>query len=467
MKKYILTTALCLAAMLPSFAQQTKRVMTVVQKDGTKTEYKVSSVQNVTFTDVELASLSNQWAYNDDVQSINKVTMQDAGDAYVFSIFGADAETANLAITMPKTLMGKSVELGSENAEGVAVAYNGKDAKLSGTLQARFDKTKKNVSINLQAETADYSDLRCRWSGAFAQVYTASNSIKVTNVSEVGNYQVASALMLKPATVGAATTFAFGDAEATTADGLLAGKAAVAVGISASKLYNGTIDMAADADSYTFKYVDYATRIVYEKVKAGTITTARDNDGKLYIKVNATLDDNRTVELEYYGNTTEVESLDAMIPAAVAENAFKYYNADGDVTINKNIGTSYLDEYKGKLTFLFVPEGESKSSYYAVTLKVSSDVINAGEIDLATLAEATSQTVFDFKFNAGGITLNSYALAGKYGLLPQQGTMKITKGEDGVYEIALDITNKYINSGIVRNANTRIVLNYKGTFEAN
>ena len=352
MKKYIVTTALCLAAVLPTFAQ-TKRVMTVIQKDGTTKEYKVSSIQNVTFTDKQLATLKNQWAYNDDVKTLGKVTMLQTADANIFALYGdeADATSPVLEITMPQALMGKSLVLGSADAEGVKISYNGETPALTGTVQAKFDKTKKNVTITLEAETNEYNDLRCKWNDAFTQVYSATNTIKTTNVNDVNTYGIASALMLKPATTGAATTFAFGDAEATTAEGLLAGKVGVEVSISASKLYNGTIDMAADANSYTLKYIDYATRIIYDKVKAGTITTAQDKDGKVYITINATFDDNRTVELEYYGTATTVESLDGMIPAAVAANEYKYYNSDGAVSLNKELGTSYIDEYKGNDTF--------------------------------------------------------------------------------------------------------------------
>ena len=249
MKKYIATAALCLATVLPTFAQ-TRRVMTVHQKDGTTKVYKVNSIENVTFTDEALATLSNQWAYNDDVKDLSKVTMLDANGSYEFALYGSDNDTKPVfELTIPQSLMGQKITLGSDDAQDVKVAYNGETPKLTGTLQARFDKFKKNVTITLEAETADYSDLRCKWTnGAFTQIYSATNSIKTTNVNDVKTYDVASALVLNPATTGAATTFAFGDVEATTADGLLAGKIGVAVSISASKLYNGTIDLAADAD---------------------------------------------------------------------------------------------------------------------------------------------------------------------------------------------------------------------------
>lgn len=458
MKKYIVA-ALCLAAVLPTFAQ-TKRVMTVIQKDGTKTEYKVNSVENVTFAEVDLPTLANQWAFGEDIKSVGKVTMQETADTYVFSIYGEEADVDPvLVITMPQSLMGKKVDLGTE---GVKVAYNGETPALTGTVQARFDKTKQNVTITLESETANYSDLRCKWNGAFAQVYSATNTIKVTNVEQVSDNSIVSALVLNPTTTGAATTFAFGDATATTADGLLAGKVGVSVGISASKLYNGTIDMATETDSYSFKYIDYTTRIVYDKVKAGTITTAKDADGKLYIKIEATLDDNRVVELEYYGTTTEVESLDEMIPAAVAENEYKYYNSDGAVSMNKTLGTSYVDEYKGNYTFYFVPEGDTKYSSDKVTLKVSSDLINAGDVSIADLGDTS---IFDLKFKSIG--LQSTAAGHGYGNTPNNGTLNIKKSDDGMYEVSLEITNLYKSPWGSNTAgdNTKLVLNFKGTLE--
>lgn len=467
MKKYIATTALCLAAVLPTLAQ-TKRVMTVTQKDGTTQVYKVSSIQNVSFSDKELATLKNQWAHNDDVKALNKVTMLETADAYVFALYGDDAEATDpvLTITIPQTLMGKDIVLGSADAEGVKVSYNGETPALTGTVKARFDKSKKNVTITLEAETADYSDLRCSWNNnAFTQVYSATNTIKTTNVSVVGNYDIHSALILKAATTGAATTFAFGDAEGTTAKDLLGGKVGVAVSIAASKLYNGTIDMATDADSYTFKYIDYGTRIVYDKVKAGTITTAQDAEGKLYIKIEATMDDNRTVELEYYGTTTEVESLEDMIPAAVAANEFKYYNSDGAVAKSRTFGTSYVDTYNKKVTFYLVPEGDSKAaskSYNDVCeVQVGEDLINAGQFDLSNI---DANAIFYFKYGAIQVytsAANQYANVGKVG------TFEVTSDGNGTYEITVDVTNRYKSpwSTNVGGDNTRVVLHYKGTLE--
>ena len=464
MKKYIATAALCLATVLPTFAQ-TRRMMTVHQKDGTTKVYKVNSIENVTFTDEALATLSNQWAYNDDVKDLSKVTMLNANGSYEFALYGSDSNIKPVfELTIPQSLMGKNIILGSDDAQDVKVAYNGETPKLTGTLQARFDKSKKNVTITLEAETADYSDLRCKWSnGAFTQIYSATNSIKTTNVNDVKTYDIASALVLNPATTGAATTFAFGDVEATTADGLLAGKIGVAVSISASKLYNGTIDLAADADSYTLKYIDYATRVTYEKVKAGTITTAKDKDGKLYIKINATFDDNRTIELEYYGATTSVESLDGMTPAVVS-NSYKLYNPDGSILINKDI-CKVLFKQKSNIYTFYLYGGEFSSKYgEKVTLQVDEKFINAGTINLAKLKDGDN---FKVKYSDVELCSPDAKYMG-YSNTPDNGTFSIKKDAAGNYEISLDVVNTYTNKNTPNSAGNkeRFVFNYNGAVEA-
>lgn len=464
MKKYIATAALCLATVLPTFAQ-TRRVMTVHQKDGTTKVYKVNSIENVTFTDEALATLRNQWAYNDNMKDLSKVTMLDANGSYEFALYGSDNDTKPVfELTIPQNLMGQEIMLGSDDAQDVKVAYNGETPKLTGTLKAYFDKSKKNVTITLEAETADYSDLRCKWTNsAFTQIYSATNSIKTTNVNDVKTYDVASALVLNPATVGAATTFAFGDVEATTADGLLAGKIGVAVSISASKLYNGTIDLAADADSYTLKYIDYATRVTYEKVKAGTITTAKDKDGKLYIKINATFDDNRTIELEYYGATTSVESLEGMTPAVVS-NSYKLYNPDGSILINQDI-CKVLFKQKNNIYTFYLYGGEFSSKYgERVTLQVDESFINAGTINLAELKDGDN---FQVKYS----DVQLYSPDAKYGGFnntPDNGTLSIKKDAAGNYEISLDVVNTYTNKNTPNGAGNkeRLVFNYNGAVEA-
>ncbi len=466
MKKIMAAAALMLMA-ATSMTAQTKRVMTVVKKDGTTIQYKVKSVDRVTFNDVELPSLRNQIAFDDDVQSLTKATLFDGGDNYRVNLYTAEADTANavptLSIVLPKDSMSKELTLGAEGQEAVAVYYKGQETNLQGTLQVRFGRAGQ-VVVNLETETEAYNDLRCRYTSTYTQVYAATNTISLQKGDATTMTDIVSAFTVKPATTGAATQFAFGDVEAAIPDSLVKGTQAVSVSISALKLYGDTIDMANDQDSYTFKYYDYAKREVYEKVTAGTIVTKQDAEGNLYINLAATLDDGRLVSVDYYGPVTEADSLTGMTPKAVAANEYKYYNSDGDLTVNRQLGTSYIDtDSQGNTTFYLIPEGESKYSSYKVQLKVSADLINAGEVKLA---ELNSTCTFDLKFQLGGMQLQSEAAGHGFGNKPDNGTMTVTKSDDGTYDISIDVLNHYASRWNPSGGdNTHLVLHYTGTFE--
>lgn len=463
MKKIIAAAALLIMA-ATTMTAQTKRVMTVIQKDGTQKEYKVNSVERVTFTDVELPSLRNQIAFDDNVESVAKVTLLEQGGNYSFDLYSEEADTANavptLRIVIDKDSMGQELQLGGEAAK---VYYKGQEASLTGTLQVRFGRTGM-VVINLESETAAYNDLRCRYTSNYKQVYEASNVITVQKGAAADSSAILSAFVAKPTTTGAATTFAFGDAEATTPDNLVNGTKAVTVSISALKLYGDTIDMANDPNSYTFQYIDYGTREAYSKVTAGTIVTKQDGDGNLYINLVATLDDGRLVTVDYCGPVVEADTIGNLVPEAVAENQFKYYNADGDLTIDRKIGTSYIKtDSKGNTTFYLVAEGESRYSDYKAVIKVSADLINAGELALDKLGDVA---VFDLKFMGGSLQLQSYAAGHGYGNTPDNGKLTITKNDNDEYDITLDVVNHYKTMyGTYGGDNTHLVLHYTGTFE--
>lgn len=466
MKKIIAAAALMLMA-ATSMTAQTKRVMTVVKKDGSTVQYKVNSVERVTFTDVTLPSLRNQIALDDNIESLTKATLLDKGNYNEFALYTAEADTANavptLRIVIAKDLMGQQVTLDADSQDDVAVYYKGQQASLQGSLQVRFGRTGV-VVVNLESETADYSDLRCRYASNYSQVYSATNTLTLEKAGTAASTVIQSAFIVKPTNTGGATQFAFGDAAGNLPDSLQKGTMAVAVSISASKLYGDTIDMTTDQASYSFQYVDYGSREVYDKVTAGTIISKQDAEGNLYLHLEATLEDGRQVSVDYYGPVTEAESLDGMTPAPVAANEYKYYNADGDLTIDRQLGTSYIDtDSKGQTTFYLVPEGETKFSSYKVVLKVSADLINAGEIGLDTLGQTA---LFDMRLSVAGIQLASYAAGHGYGNVIDNGTLAISKSDDGTYDIQVDAYNHYDTPWNSKGGdNTHIVLHYNGTFE--
>jgi hypothetical protein len=137
------------------------------------------------------------------------------------------------------------------------------------------------------------------------------------------------------------------------------------------------------------------------------------------VSLEAVLEDGKTVSLSYFGTFAAAESLDEIIPSVVAENEYKYYNADGEVSITRQLGTSYMKEYKGNFTFYLIPEGDGKTSSDRVEVKVGSDLINAGEIDLANIGK---KKIVDIKYYAGSIQLQSYAAGHGYGNMPNNGT---------------------------------------------
>ena len=51
-----------------------------------------------------------------------------------------------------------------------------------------------------------------------------------------------------------------------------------------------------------------------------------------------------------------------------------------------------MKEYKGYFTFYLIPEGDGKTSSDRVEVKVGSDLINAGEIDLANIGQEKVST---------------------------------------------------------------------------
>lgn len=490
MKQYIATTALCLMAASPLFAQTNKRIMTVTMKNGQTVEYKVNHVENVTFTDMDVPSLRNQVMHGKELTDIDKVTMRKTENGYVFNVYAAqptssdststttpegetplvagtpEATTPVLTITLSQELMGEEVDLGQETTKAdkkVTVAYYGEEQPLTGTLQVRLNKGQ--AIITLEAETEDYTDLRCKSNKTYAEVFEASNKMSVTNATLFDDYAIASAFVRQPSAIGEATTFAFGDVEATDAKGLLNGKVGLTVGIAASKVYNGTIDLTEDMEALSeFKLIDYSTRNVYDKVKSGTITTAKDSEGKLYIKLHVTMDDNRVVELEFYGNTTEVESLDDMIPAAVSETGYKLFNADGSVLMNQTIGMALYKQKNTVYTFyLYGTDVTSKYSSERVTLQVDEKFINAGEVDLSALKDGDN---FQVKYS----NIQLYSPDAKYGGFsntPDNGKLTISRDDAGKYSISLDIVNTYTNSTTPNGGGdkSRLVLNYQGTFD--
>ena len=213
-----------------------------------------------------------------------------------------------------------------------------------------------------------------------------------------------------------------------------------------------------------FKCVEKYLRPEDRFITITFVEMAKDKDGKLYIKINATFDDNRTIELEYYGATTAVESLDGMTPAVVS-NSYKLYNPDGSPLINQDISKVLFKQQNNIYTFyLYGGEFSNKFSSEKVTLQVDESFINAGTINLAELKDGDN---FQVKY----ADVQLYSPDAKYmgyNNTPDNGTFSIKKDAAGNYEISLDVVNTYTNKNTPNGAGNkeRLVFNYNGAVEA-
>ena len=306
MKKTVLTM-LCLMAMSASYAQTTKRIMTVQQKDGTKVEYKVDNVERVSFSERTYADLDNQWALNENVNDVKTVLLKETDGYSSFMLYSAENVTSDLAlnpdvaITLPAASVGQDVDLAALAEAGGKLVCGDREFK-KGALKVKFDKFKKNVTVTVEAEDGA-DDFRCEYTGTFSRTYDASNTFSVTDTEQATTrFSVLSALCVQPSATGEPTNFAFADVEAQAPADFLNAKAAVWFSVSAAKLYNGTVDMATEADSYTFRYFQHDGK--------GSL---RMENGTVFQPNDRYLLENEKFRLYYTSASTETQTLTVVV----------------------------------------------------------------------------------------------------------------------------------------------------------
>jgi len=482
--KHILFCIFFLAVSLGALTAQAQ-VMTIHHTDGTTTSYNASDIEEITFDEEEiktLPELKNQYGYDEQVTDIKTVLMlEDEELGYLFALYSN--EDANpeedepvMTFALPEDSVGKTINLSTADMSALQIKTEGVErATLSGTLKVSFDKFRKNVTIILDSENAEGHAIRANWSGAFTLTYEAENIYTVTpDGYEPVEYDMTSVFRIKPASTGDATAFAFGNVAATTPDGLLSGDNAVWFSVSAAKV-NTAIDLATDAGSYTFKYIDYATGTVYEEVTSGTITTAQTDGDKVYFTIDATLADGTTISGEYYGTVTDVESLDVLIPEVQYGNVILFYDSDGNETVNQEItevkySTSKDYTYNVSVTTLyFAPEGSNISDPQACPqLSFTEQLVNAGKLNLVDLEDGSL-----FKINYKSMQLTSHDDKKYYGYstYPDNGTVEISRDDDGNYKVLPEVVNSYTTSNYNGEAttggnNSKLILSYKGSVTA-
>lgn len=451
---------------------QAQTSMEVHQKDGTTVSIPIDRIDNVTFGERELEKLDNQYDIKGDIQAIGSVVATKGESNYVFSLYTeegitqADATPA-MKLTIPAEELGNAIDLATADPETVSVQIGEEKASLTGTLTVSFDKFKLNAIIALEANDAYLYPVRAAYRGGYTLNYASSNTFSVTPVEGTpASYTIPAVLRVKPAAAGQSVGIAFSDVEATNAEGMLQGSHAVWFTLAASK-FNSSIDLAADKESYTMKFIDYATGTVYENIASGSLTTEQITDEKVYFKLEATLEDGTAFAADFYGTATDVESLDAMIPNPVLPNVFCYYNADGEQASEEEIVTvKYEKTTDGFHKLYFLQEnGSTMDNYNTPQLQFSDALVNVGNIDLANLQ---ANVGFSIKFKTIQLSSPDDKYGG-YSPVPDNGTLNIAYDEaTGTYTVYLEATNSYnmpAMEGYHGGDNTKVVISYKGTTE--
>lgn len=477
--KRIYTTLFTLLVALFALTAQAQ-VMTIHYLDGTTSEVQVNTIDEITFDEESLPTLKNQYGYDTEVINLNTAIMiEEEGFGYYFGLFteenaNSDEDSPVVNFAMPSDSIGKTINLATADMSVLQITVNGQECpSLTGTLKVSFDKFMKNVTISLNSQTDDGHSIRAEWSGAFTTAFEAENAYNVTvSGYEPVEYDFVTVFRVKPASTGASTAFAFGDVEATTAEGLLSGSNAVWFTVSAAKV-GTTIDLAADEGSYTFKYIDYSTGTVYTDVVSGTLTTSQTDGDQVYFEFEVTLEDGTVISGEYYGSVTDVESLDALIPEKQYGNAILYYNADGSEMVNQQItevkySTSKDYTYGTQVTTLyFVSEDANVSDPQATPqLSFTDNIVNVGTLNLPELEDGD---LFKIYYKNMQLTSHDDKKYYNYSNYPDNGTVRISRDSDGNYDILLEVVNSYdtpatnITGG---GDKSKIILSYKGTVVA-
>lgn len=419
--------------------------------------------------------LVNQYAYNSDVTDIKSVVLVDYADygGYMLAFFkeegvtGFEESDPLLSLFVSYDKLGEEVDLatGTEEMTGYIMDNNWEFVQPTGTMTVSFDRLKTNVTVSIDAiegsAWAGDQEVRVEYAGSFVTTYMTSDELVITDAddNELIDKYISSVLRQQPAEAGGATAFGIGDANAATPDGFLNGKYGVYFSVAASKL-GGTVDLAEDKDSYAFKLIDYTAGTVDENVASGTITTD-EKDGYVYIKLNAVMTSGVTVSFDYFEEATDVEDLSPMIPTAsqALNNAYVYYDADGNESDSKEIATLKYKASSSYTTFYFVPEGASDTDKSTTPqLQLGTAMLASGTYDLSALKDGDN---FKFSFKEMQLYSPDSKYAG-FANVPDNGTLTVAVNEDGTYEFSLEVTNSYTTGGNAGGTNTKVVLAYKG-----
>lgn len=433
-----LLAALCCGVVASAQVQ----VMTIHRTDGTTVDYPVTTIDSVTFSTLEPAELDNEYEYNMAVTPITAVTEVCSVQGRTYRLDDA-AQTGALSVSIPADGVGTTYDLSTAAAQGVALRLAGTDITegLTGSLRVQKDKSGKFLTLVLEASWQG-NTLRANYSGTYAIAYTASGRFTVTPASGTAyKGRMASVFTMTEGT-GGTRHFAFGPVDTTSPADMRGGDCVVWFSVSAAKLGTGTFSVAEAAGSYTLRLIDYKRQVVTEALAGttGTITTALDPEGSnntFYIALDLTLQDGTHIVADYFGSTTTVASFDDLYFEQAAENSMIITNDVGEETANVPLVGMQMRE-SGIFTYFYLmkqPNDDPDDNFLTPMIKIKTSLIDTGEIDLAT-AEART---WEVKYQ----TFQLSSQDNEYMNKANDGTLSVSRNEDGTYSIYLDLLDSY------------------------
>lgn len=455
MNKFIAFIAFVLLGVSTATAQV--EYMKVHKADGSTVEYKVSDVERVSFYTYTPATLKNQYELNREVTDITAAEEVEGNDGFNTYNLYAGAETPAIAIRIPATSFGKSIDL-AEGVEGLSINCKGlaEATATSGTLKISKDKFGRNLTVALNGIFGE-NELRVAYTGAFSKNYVASNTLSIIPTEGEACEGKINAVFTATDASGGKIDFAFGNVEASKAEDLLGADYAVWFTLSASKLYTGEIDLASNSNSYSLRLINYETTKMVENTSktTGTITTQISN-GKVLIKVDAQLEDGTKIVGEYFGPATQVEDMNVIIPEEKKTNGFKIIGPNGDMISEAAFAQLQTREVDGITEFYFMKSETDTPDDQFLTPKatIKTDLINTGLLEIGTLgANSWSVTYQDLRFaSADNEWMPVY----------DKGTMNISKDGD-TYTIEIEICDSYTMWGSVYGTQKIMKIYYVGT----
>ena len=494
MKRNILTIAALAAATLSAQAQTD--VLYVQDDTMFYEEFKVSEVSEfdaanpmtITFTDGttrtihnprafwfgQLAALSNQYEYkhggNETYNGIHDLANFRAVQHYNPLTQAVDSTDYHLDDIMV-------LHINSENKLPY-VSVAGELFRVMSTDGFRLTRNRLNDNISMAADiymreldeskwyAGDYAPrLRLELTADPLTTYASEQTMSVESFQSEPFSGSVGTVLYKPVVGigGGSPVIVIGDAVATDAEGMRQGRYALEVSLAGNRFKNGAVDLS-ETDSYSITLYDYAegkTKEITSHYK-GHVTTLADpekNGENIYINIDFDAEAGTHFTTEYFGPLTTVDNLDGLTPQIAETNNVILTNDKGVQTLNQEITSMQVRESNDGTVYLYMMTDSTRPDDSMLTpcIQVSPAHINAGTLSLPELKEQWSVS---FK------TINVAYAKTEWHPAITNGTLSVSKGDDGKWDVTVDLKNEYNNMGSLSGDGTALTIHYAGEASA-